>query len=110
MPLGLPQQFTTVDWDNIPVTEHLGDSGAAYWKTQQYEGVRVRMVRYSPGYLADHWCERGHLLFVLSGTLITEVKGAQTVTLTAGQSYVVADGASSHRSRTTNGATLFIVD
>jgi hypothetical protein len=92
MPLGLPQQFTTIDWDNIPVTEHLGDSGTAYWKTQQYDGVRVRVVRYSPGYLAD------------------QVKGQPSVTLTAGQSYVVADGASSHRSRTTNGATLFIVD
>jgi hypothetical protein len=68
------------------------------------------MVRYSPGYLADHWCTRGHVLLVLTGTLVTELQGGATVTLTAGQSYTVADDASSHRSRTATGASLFIVD
>jgi|GEM_PF-4387406 len=23
--------------------------------------IRVRMVEYTPGYLADHWCNRGHI-------------------------------------------------
>ena len=110
MPLPLPQQFTTCDWNGVPETEHPGETGAAYWKTQQYEGVRVRVVRYTPGYLADYWCKRGHVLFVVSGTLETEVQGHSTVTLSAGQSYAVADDASSHRSRTSTGATLFIVD
>lgn len=110
MSLPLPLQFTTCDWDNVPVTEHLGETGAAYWRTQQYDGVRVRMVRYTPGYLADHWCERGHVLLVLSGTLVTEIAGAENVTLRTGMTYAVADGASSHRSRTSTGATLFIVD
>jgi hypothetical protein len=68
------------------------------------------MVRYTAGYLADHWCKRGHVLLVLSGTLITELQGGVTVELSAGQSYTVADDASSHRSRTATGATLFIVD
>ena len=68
------------------------------------------MVRYTPGYLADHWCERGHVLFVLSGTIVTELRSGETVTLDAGCSYAVADGASSHRSRSETGATLFIVD
>jgi len=110
MPLPLPQSFITCDWNAIEETEHPGETGTAYWRTQQHEGVRVRMVRYSAGYLADHWCERGHVLLVLSGTLVTEVEGAGTVTLEAGCSYAVADGASSHRSRTATGATLFIVD
>ena len=110
MPLALPQQFTTVNWDDIPETEHQGETGAAYWKTQQYDGVRVRMVRYTPGYLADHWCKRGHVLLVLTGTLETELEGQSTVTLSQGMMYAVADDASSHRSRTATGATLFIVD
>jgi hypothetical protein len=110
MALALPQTFTTVDWDSVPETEHTGETGAAYWKTQQYDGVRVRIVRYTPGYLADHWCKRGHVLFVMDGSLDTEVKGQETVTLSQGMMYAVADDASSHRSRTATGATLFIVD
>lgn len=108
--LALPKHFTTCDWDDIPVTEHPGETGSAFWKTQQHEGVRLRMVRYTPGYLADHWCERGHVLFVLSGTIVTELRNGGTATLDAGCSYAVADGASWHRSRTETGATLFIVD
>lgn len=110
MPLPLPTSFTTCTWDEIPETEHLGETGAAYWKTQQYDGVRVRIVRYTPGYLADHWCKRGHILFVMKGELETEVQGQESVTLSAGMSYAVADDASSHRSRSATGATLFIVD
>ena len=110
MPLQLPQTFTICNWDNVPETEHSGETGAAYWKTQQYDGVRVRIVRYTPGYLADHWCKRGHVLFVMEGVIESEVQGQESVTLTAGMSYAVADDASSHRSRTAMGATLFIVD
>jgi hypothetical protein len=106
----LPQLFTTVDWNSVPETTHAGETGTAYWKTQQYGDTRVRMVRYSPGYLADHWCKRGHLLLVLDGALQTELDTGEATTLTRGQMYVVADDASSHRSRTTTGATLFIVD
>jgi quercetin dioxygenase-like cupin family protein len=72
--------------------------------------IRVRMVEYSAGYLADHWCERGHVLLVLAGELVTELKDGPSYVLKPGQSYQVADGASSHRSRTATGATLFIVD
>ena len=72
--------------------------------------MRVRMVEYSANYLADHWCQRGHVVLVLAGELISELQGGNEVTLTAGMSYEVADGASSHRSRTEKGATLFIVD
>ena len=95
MALPLPQAFATCDWGRIPETEHPGETGSAFWKTQQHDGVRLRMVRYTPGYLADHRCERGHVLFVLSGTLITELRGGETVTLDPGCSYAVADGASS---------------
>jgi quercetin dioxygenase-like cupin family protein len=110
MPIAFPALFTTCDWQDVPETEHRGETGSAFWKTQEYCDIRVRMVRYTPGYLADHWCKRGHILLVLSGTLVTEVEGGAPVTLHAGMSYAVADGASSHRSHTQSGATLFIVD
>ncbi len=102
--------FATTDWSTVAPTEHPGTTGVATWRTVEAGNVRIRIVEYSPGYLADHWCQRGHVLFVLEGTLVTELKTGETVTLTAGTSYHVADGASSHRSRTETGARLFIVD
>jgi quercetin dioxygenase-like cupin family protein len=72
--------------------------------------VRVRLVEYSLGYVADHWCERGHVVHVLEGELVTELRDGRTVTLGAGETYVVADGDGAHRSRAPAGARLFIVD
>lgn len=102
--------FATVDWSKMPVTEHKGESGCAYWRTMQLGEIRVRMVEYSPGYLADHWCEKGHILLVLSGELVTELRDGRRFTLTPGVSYQVADGDAPHRSLTSAGARLFIVD
>jgi uncharacterized cupin superfamily protein len=102
--------FTTTDWGQLPATRHPGTTGTAIWRTLEIDDVRVRMVEYTPGYLADHWCERGHILLVLEGELDTELADGRTVKLTPGMSYQVSTGASSHRSSTTTGARLFIVD
>lgn len=85
-------------------------TGQAYWRTQQFGRVRVRQVEYTPGYLADHWCSKGHILLVLNGELRTELEDGRTFTMTAGMSYQVADQAEAHRSSTKGGAKLFIVD
>ena len=102
--------FGVTDWSAVPKTEHPGETGAAYWRTVETGNIRVRIVEYSPGYLADHWCSRGHVLYVLEGKLVTELKDGRSFTLLPGQSYQVADGEEPHRSRTEGGATLFIVD
>lgn len=102
--------FGTTDWSTIERTEHKGETGCAYWRTQTFGGIRVRMVDYTPGYLADHWCVKGHILFCLEGELHTELEDGRTVVLTPGMSYQVADNAEPHRSSTATGATLFIVD
>lgn len=102
--------FGTADWSSIPTTEHKGDTGMALWRTQQFDNIRVRMVEYTPGYLADHWCSKGHILLCLSGEMVTELDDGRTFTLKAGMSYQVADNAEAHRSSTATGATLFIVD
>jgi hypothetical protein len=102
--------FGTTDWSKIPATEHKGESGIATWRTQQFGDIRVRMVEYSPGYRADHWCEKGHILLCLDGQLDTELADGRVFTLTPGSSYQVADGAEPHRSSTRDGAKLFIVD
>jgi hypothetical protein len=105
---GIP--FHTIDWSTIPETIHPGAPGVATWRTVELGNVRVRQVRYAPGYVADHWCERGHVLHVVRGELITELADGRRVTLGPGQTYVVADGAMAHRSASPAGAELFIVD
>ena len=102
--------FATVDWSAVPRTEHPGDPGVAHWRTVEAGAIRLRRVDYSPGYRADHWCKRGHILFVLQGELITELEDGRVFTLKAGMSYQVANDAEPHRSRTETGASLFIVD
>ncbi|MGE3333762.1 MAG: DHCW motif cupin fold protein [Rhodospirillaceae bacterium] len=103
--------FTVTDWANVPVTEHPGITGKALWRTINIGDVRVRSIEYTPGYLADHWCDRGHVLYVLEGELITELKDGRTFTLTPGMSYQVSDnGDAAHRSVTHTGAKLFVVD
>ena len=102
--------FGTTDWSEVEPTEHPGDTGKAYWRTRQFGDLRVRMVEYTPGYLADHWCSKGHILFCLEGELHTELADGRTFVLTPGMSYQVADQAEPHRSSTAVGAKLFIVD
>jgi hypothetical protein len=102
--------FGTTDWQTVDATEHPGETGVALWRTQTFGAVRVRLVEYSPGYFADHWCTKGHILFCVLGELETELADGRTFRLEPGMSYQVADGAEPHRSRTTAGARLFIVD
>jgi hypothetical protein len=106
-----PLAFTATNWAAIERTEHPGETGTAYWQTLHIADLRVRMVEYTPGYLADHWCDRGHVLLVLSGELLSELKDGRTFKLNAGMSYQVSDfGDAAHRSSTQTGVKLFIVD
>ena len=102
--------FEVVDWAAIPASEHKGETGFASWRTRRFGDVRVRIVEYSPNYAANHWCEKGHILLCLAGELNTELEDGRRFTLKPGTSYQVADGAERHRSATSSGATLFIVD
>ena len=102
--------FTATDWSRIEPTVHPGETGRALWRTQQFGAIRVRMVEYTPGYLADHWCSKGHVLLCLHGELHTELGDGRTFTLRPGMSYQVADEAEAHRSSAPLGAKLFIVD
>jgi hypothetical protein len=102
--------FGTTDWSSVTPTERKGTAGLAYWRTAQCGGIRVRMVEYTPGYVADHWCTKGHILLCLEGELHTELEDGRTFVLTPGMSYQVADDAEPHRSSTPIGAKLFIVD
>ncbi len=102
--------FGVTDWTQVERSEHKGEIGIAYWQTRNFGDIRVRMVEYTAGYLADHWCSKGHVLLCLEGQLHTRLKDGQEFTLTPGMNYQVADNAEAHRSSTETGARLFIVD
>lgn len=105
---GIP--FFATDWSGVAPTRHAGETGYALWRTIEAGGIRTRFVEYSPGYLADHWCSKGHVLMVLEGELDTELQDGRRFTLTPGMTYHVADNHEPHRSSTRQGAKLFIVD
>jgi hypothetical protein len=106
----LDAPFRAIDWARVEPIDHAGAPGAASWRTVEAGNVRVRLIEYLPGYVADHWCERGHVVHVLEGELVTELRDGRTFALGPGQTYVVADGDGAHRSRAPRGARLFIVD
>jgi quercetin dioxygenase-like cupin family protein len=102
--------FEFTDWAQVERTEHKGEKGLAYLQTRNFGDVRLRMVEYTPGYVADHWCSKGHVVFCIEGQLNVELKDGRRFTLTSGASFQVGDHDEAHRSLSTTGAKLFIVD
>ena len=105
---GVP--FTVTDWDKIEMEEHLGEKGKALWKVFKQGNIRVSLVEYTPGYLADHWCKKGHVIYVLEGEMTTELDDGRKFTTRKGFSYQVGDNDGAHRTFTEKGVILFIVD
>ena len=106
----MESSMSVTDWNAIAPTKHPGETGFALWRTRNFGDVRVRMVEYSPGYLADHWCAKGHVILCLSGALDIELRDGQRFALQPGQTYHVGDGEPAHRTAAAAGAKLFIVD
>ncbi len=102
--------FQTIDWNLISKTEYKGETGSAFWQTLQFPGVRIRIVEYSSGYLADHWCSKGHIVHCLEGEFTSELNDGTSFELKKGMTYIVSDDTGSHRSVSRNGVKLLIVD
>ncbi len=102
--------FLTYNWSAIEKVEHKGETGTSYWQTIQLQGLRVRIVEYSKGYLADHWCQKGHIVHCLEGEFVTELQSGEKFTLSKGMCYIVSDELSSHRSVSKEGVKLLIID
>ena len=106
----IPIPFQVIDWASIEKTIHRGETGTSSWRTLQFENIRIRIVEYTAGYLADHWCRKGHIVHCLEGEFESEFKGQEKVTLKKGMTYIVSDDASTHRSYSANGVKLLIID
>lgn len=105
-----PILFQAIDWSSIPKTEYKGETGTSFWQVIQLQNLRIRVVEYSPGYSADHWCSKGHIVHCLEGEFVNELQTGEKNVMRKGMTYVVSDDASSHRSTSENGARLFVVD
>lgn len=105
-----PFPFQTLNWAGITAEEHKGITGTAFWKVFWMGDTRIRMVEYSANYFADHWCQKGHIIYCIAGEMITELEDGREFTLSQGMSYHVGDNSNAHRSRSENGCTLFVVD
>jgi len=102
--------FQTIDWASIPKTEHKGESGSAFWQTIQFDGLRIRLVEYSKDYIADHWCQKGHIVHCLEGEFVSELQNGEKHILKKGMTYVVTDDMSSHRSISKDGVKVMVID
>ena len=102
--------FQVIQWDTIPGEKHQGEKGSYTWRTMQLPGLRLRMVEYSPGYMADHWCRKGHIVHCLEGSFTSELQSGDSFHLGKDMSYVVSDELSAHRSHTETGVKLLIID
>ena len=103
--------FQTIDWKNVEKEIYKGEMGEAFWQTIQFDGLRIRLVEYSEGYIADHWCKKGHIVHCLQGSFVSEMEDkTEAFFLSEGMSYVVSDDASCHKSISTTGAKLLIID
>jgi hypothetical protein len=102
--------FETIDWTTVEKVAYAGKTGMAYWQTKMYDGLRVRLVTYSAGYEADHWCKKGHIVHCLQGEFVSELADGATFKLTKGMSYIVSDEMSSHKSIAVNEVLLLIID
>ena len=102
--------FQVINWNKISKEEHKGETGTSFWQTLQFDGLRVRIVEYSAGYLADHWCKKGHIVHCLSGEVINEHENGEKNILKEGMTYIVSDDLSSHRSVAKEKVKLLIVD
>jgi quercetin dioxygenase-like cupin family protein len=106
----IPIPFQTIDWTSVLRTEHKGETGTSFWQTLQFGNLRLRIVEYSPGYLADHWCQKGHIVHCLEGSFNSELDNGEAFRLREGMTYIVSDGMSSHRSVSETGVKLLIID
>jgi hypothetical protein len=105
----LPTGIT--DWSQVPVAVASGASGSATMRTREFGPIRLRLVDYSAGYIADHWCAKGHIIFVVAGRLMIEHEDGERHVLTAGMSYHVSDEVGpAHRVMSDGGAIIFVVD
>ena len=102
--------FQTIDWSIVPETEHTGESGIVHRRTVEFPGLKIRLVEYPSGYIADHWCQKGHIVHCLEGEFTSEMETGERFLLTKGMSYIVSDNLSSHRSVTKDGVKLLIID
>jgi hypothetical protein len=105
LPLG------AIDWTEIAPALMKGETGTVTQRVREFGPNRLRLVEYGAGYLADHWCHKGHVIHVLKGDLDIEYEDGTKTALSAGLTWHVGDDTGApHRVRCARGSIVFIVD
>lgn len=102
--------YMAIDWTTVEKVENSGNTGSTTTQTIHFDGIRIRLVEYSKDYTADHWCQKGHIVYCLEGEFVSQLKNGNNFILSQGMTYIVSDELSSHRSISENGVKLFIID
>lgn len=102
--------FQAINWDQVEKIQYYGEMGIATWQTLDFDGLRIRIVEYSPNYKADHWCQKGHIVHCLEGSFICRHQDQRIFEFNRGMTYIVSDSLSSHLSISKNGAKILIID
>lgn len=102
--------FAITNWSKIKGIKHKGEKGFALWQTVMMGDIRIRMVQYSAGYIADHWCNKGHVIYCIKGKMTTALQDGRNMKLKKGKTYHVGDDSEAHRTTSKKGCKLFIVD
>lgn len=103
--------FQTTDWQNLPATQHVGETGFVLMKTVWLDHIKIRQIKYSANYKADHWCSKGHIIYCLNGEYELHLKDGSIHKFSQGMGYQTFDNAENpHMAVSKNGCLLFVVD
>ena len=101
----------STDWSSLVSESVEGLSGNSRSKSIKYGNIRMRTMEYSPGFEADHWCPRGHIIFVLEGEITIKLKDETEQKISKGMSFICGDNETNpHMVYSKKGAFVIIID
>ena len=102
--------FTVTDWTLLPPVDEKGITGLASIKTVNLGDIILRQIEYSSNYEADHFCQKGHIVYCISGSIQIQLSDNSIHTIATGNTFQVSDDASSHKLYSKEGAKVFVTD
>jgi quercetin dioxygenase-like cupin family protein len=105
-------QVGIIDWSQVSASVRWGITGSETSRSRKLGNIQMRLVEYSPHYVAGDWCAKGHIVYVVAGEMTVLFSDETKHKLVQGMSFHVADNVQhQHRVMTFDkGATAFIVD
>jgi len=99
-----------IDWESTAPIETKGKTGVNTAHEFSSGGYKIRLLVYSSNYESDHWCEKGHIIHCIEGSMMLKIKDRKDIYLSAGKSLLLGEG--DHHMAVTGdvSAKIFIID